>query len=217
MTSNSAACFLLCGLALLIIVLRGPHWLVILCAGAASVVSLLTIAEYVFHVHLGIDELLGGMVLMPSAPGRMAPVAAIGFALGSLGLVLSPSIPSRPTALCSGLTGSIIVAVSIVTCVAFALDDPRVDPRVRLAIELAAECRTGQALACTRTVMTLPALNSADYATLPAGSLGQNMIPGAGKKHGEIVIFTPDRRHSTPRTTTPLASRPQSTSTCSAA
>jgi hypothetical protein len=33
MTCNSAACLLLCGLALLIIVLRGPHWLVILCAG----------------------------------------------------------------------------------------------------------------------------------------------------------------------------------------
>src|SRR5678815_3503930 len=33
--------------------------------------------------------------------------------------------------------------------------DPRVDPRIRLAIELAAECRTGQVLRCTRRMLVL--------------------------------------------------------------
>lgn len=77
-----------------------------------------------------------------------------------------------------------------------ALDDPRVDPRIRLAIELAAECRTGQVLRCTRRMLTLTEVDPADYDKLPAGSLGQVVIPGAGKKHGEIVVLTPEQRRA---------------------
>ena len=65
-----------------------------------------------------------------------------------------------------------------------ALNDARVDPRMRLAIELAGECRTGQVLRRTRTMLTLTEMDSAEYAALRAGSLGQVVIPGAGKKHG---------------------------------
>ena len=74
--------------------------------------------------------------------------------------------------------------------------DPRVDPRIRLAIELAAECRTGQVLRCTRAMLALPNVDPATYDTLPAGSLGQIEIPGAGKKHGEVVVFTPEQRRA---------------------
>ena len=77
-----------------------------------------------------------------------------------------------------------------------ALVDPRVDPRIRLAIELAAECRTGQVLRCTRRMLTLTDVDPADYEKLPAGSLGQVVIPGAGKKHGEIVVLTPEQRQA---------------------
>lgn len=77
-----------------------------------------------------------------------------------------------------------------------ALDDPRVDPRMRLAIELAAECRTGQVLRCSRSMLTLGNAKAADYETLPAGSLGQVTIPGSGKKHGEIVMLTPEQRRA---------------------
>ena len=77
-----------------------------------------------------------------------------------------------------------------------ALDDPRVDPRIRLAIELAAECRTGQVLRCTRRMLTLTDVDPSDYETLPAGSLGQVVIPGAGKKHGEIIVLTPEQRRA---------------------
>ena len=77
-----------------------------------------------------------------------------------------------------------------------ALADPRADPRIRLAIELAAECRTGQVLRCTRTMLTLPDVDSAKYETAPPGALGQIEIPGAGKKHGEIVVFTPEQRRA---------------------
>ena len=77
-----------------------------------------------------------------------------------------------------------------------ALNNPKVDPRIRLAIELAAECRTGQVLRCTRRTLELKDAAPADYEKLPAGSLGQVTIPGAGKKHGEIVVLTPEQRRA---------------------
>jgi hypothetical protein len=77
-----------------------------------------------------------------------------------------------------------------------ALNDPRVDPRIRLAIELAAECRTGQVLRCTRRMLTLTDADQSTYDDLPAGALGQVTIPGAGKKHGEVVVLTPEQRRA---------------------
>lgn len=77
-----------------------------------------------------------------------------------------------------------------------AINDPRVDPRICLAIELAAECRTGQVLQCTRRALTLPGDTPNDYNAAPPGSLGQIEIPGAGKKHGEVVVLTPEQRRA---------------------
>jgi hypothetical protein len=77
-----------------------------------------------------------------------------------------------------------------------AIDDPRVDPRIRLAIELAAECRTGQVLRCTRRMLVLPAVAPNEFEAAPPGSLGQIEIPGAGKKHGEVVVLTPEQRRA---------------------
>ena len=123
MTRNAAACFVLCGLALLIVALKGPRWLVVACAGTVSAVSVLTIIEYVFGVNAGVDELLGPsyIALRPSSPGRLAPVTAICFALGSIGLLLAPQILSKRSALLLGLNGSIIAAAGIATSMAFAL------------------------------------------------------------------------------------------------
>ena len=77
-----------------------------------------------------------------------------------------------------------------------ALNDPRVDPRIRLAIELAAECRTGQVLRCTRRMLTLTEVDPSKYEKMPAGALGQVVIPGSGKKHGETVMLTPEQRRA---------------------
>jgi PAS domain S-box-containing protein len=123
MTRNAAACFLLCGLALLIAALKGPRLLVVACAGTVSAVSVLTIVEYVFGVNAGVDELLGPsyIILRPSSPGRLAPVTAICFALGSIGLLLAPQILSKRSAVLLGLNGSIIAAGGIATSMAFAL------------------------------------------------------------------------------------------------
>src|SRR5215212_39522 len=59
MTRNTAACFLLCGLALLVLALRGPRWLAVICAAMASALSVLRMIEIVFQVDVGINELLG--------------------------------------------------------------------------------------------------------------------------------------------------------------
>jgi PAS domain S-box-containing protein len=123
MTRNAAACFLLCGLALLSVALKGPRWLVVVCAGIVGTVSGLTIVEDVFRVDAGIDELLGPsyITLRPSSPGRLAPVTAICFVLASLGLLLAPRILSKRSALLVGLNSSIIAAAGIATSMAFAL------------------------------------------------------------------------------------------------
>ncbi len=123
MTRNAAACFLLCGLALLMVVLRGPRWLTVVCAVIVSAISILTVFEYVFGVNIGIDELLGPsyIVLRVSSPGRMAPVVAICFTLGSMGLLLAPRIRLKRAGLVLGLTGSIIAAAGIATSMSAAL------------------------------------------------------------------------------------------------
>lgn len=77
-----------------------------------------------------------------------------------------------------------------------ALNDARIDPRIRLAIELAAECRTGQVLRCTRRMLALTEVDPLKYELLPAGALGHVIIPGSGKKHGETVVLTPEQRRS---------------------
>jgi hypothetical protein len=51
----------------------------------------------------------------------MAPVSAICFAMGSIGLLLAPKILSRRAALLLGLNGSIVAAVGIATSMGFAL------------------------------------------------------------------------------------------------
>ena len=95
MTRNTAACFVLCGLALLLVALGRPRWLAVVCAGMVGVLSLLTIFEYVFGVNAGIDELLGPsyITVKLSSPGRMSPVIAICFALSSMGLLMVAQDP----------------------------------------------------------------------------------------------------------------------------
>jgi len=123
MTRNAAACSLLCGAALLIVVLRGPRWVTVACAGIVSTLCVLTIVEFVFGVNVGIDDLLGPsfIPIRMSSPGRMAPVAAICFGLGSMGLMFSPKMLSKQHEVLLAVIGSIIAAAGMATIMAFAL------------------------------------------------------------------------------------------------
>ena len=74
--------------------------------------------------------------------------------------------------------------------------DPSVDPRCRLLVQLALECRLGQALRCRRRMLTLPGIPPEQYDTAEAGTLGSLRIPGSRKKRGEVVYFTADQRRA---------------------
>ncbi|MEO7189723.1 MAG: response regulator [Vicinamibacterales bacterium] len=123
MTRNAAACFLLCGLALFMAVRRSSHWVVLVCAAAVSLLSVLTIVEYVFGVNVGIDELLGPSYINVklSSPGRMSPVGAICFAMSAVGLMTATRTASKGSALTLGLSGSMVSAVGMATSMGFVL------------------------------------------------------------------------------------------------
>ena len=141
MTRNAAACFVLCGLALLMRALGTGRWPVVASAGIAGALSVLTIGEFIFGIDFGIDELLGPayVVLVPSGPGRMALVTAACFALGSMSLLLAPGKRSRLAAWLLGLSGSIIAAAGIGTSMAIALESNHAWGQVtRVALHTAA-------------------------------------------------------------------------------
>jgi PAS domain S-box-containing protein len=123
MTRNAAACSLLSGIALLTVVLRGPRWSTIVCAGIVSAVCILTIVEFVFGVNVGIDNLLGPsyIPIRLSSPGRMAPVAAICFGLGAMVLMSMPRMLSKRNELLLAIVGSTIAAAGMATIMAFVL------------------------------------------------------------------------------------------------
>jgi signal transduction histidine kinase/CheY-like chemotaxis protein len=123
MTRIAAACFVLCGLALLMVTLGSPRWLILASAGTVTALSVLTIFEYVFRLNPGVDAFLGPsyITVRLASPGRLSPVGAMCFALSSIGLCLAPEIPSTRSAFGLGLSGSIVAAVGVATTVGFAL------------------------------------------------------------------------------------------------
>ena len=45
-------------------------------------------------------------------------------------------------------------------------------------------------------MLVQPEVAPREYESAPPGSLGQIEIPGAGKKHGEVVVLTPEPRRA---------------------
>ncbi|HTY67025.1 MAG TPA: ATP-binding protein [Alphaproteobacteria bacterium] len=119
MVKNTAASFLLSGIALLALALKGPRWLMVAAAGLTCVVNGLTIIEYLFHVNLGTGALLGptNFSVRARPPGRVAPLASICFTLASLVILLAPRVLSTRTALFLGLTGSMIAAFGLASVI----------------------------------------------------------------------------------------------------
>ncbi|MCX6618695.1 MAG: ATP-binding protein [Acidobacteria bacterium] len=93
MRANAAGCFILCGTALWLIgresrgAARGIGQA---CAVLAALIGLATLAEYLFGIDLGIDQLLFREALDPQIPhpGRMPLLAAINFVLLGCALIL---------------------------------------------------------------------------------------------------------------------------------
>jgi signal transduction histidine kinase len=93
MRANAAGCFILCGVALWLIgrELRGTaRGIGQACAVLAALIGLATLAEYLFGINLGIDQLLVREAAGPQIPhpGRMPLLAAINFVLLGCALIL---------------------------------------------------------------------------------------------------------------------------------
>lgn len=122
MVRNTAACFLLCGAALLILTLNGPRWAVFVCGTIVCIVGSLNIVEIVTGVKTGVNELMGAPYIGTGQvrPGRMAPVTAIGFTLGSLALMASsPTAFTKQQAATLGLIGAVVAAAGFVGMIGF--------------------------------------------------------------------------------------------------
>ena len=94
MQFNSALCFMLAGISLLLL-LHNPLKKVSFALGIfIFLVSSLTLAEYVFHLDLKIDQLLmhAYITTQTAFPGRMAPNTALCFFLMSITIILLSSI-----------------------------------------------------------------------------------------------------------------------------
>ena len=100
MKANTAAAFMLCGLALAVSAgapAQARRGLAVLFAGAAALVGGLTFVEHIFSLDFGIDELLfldPGPIIRITPPGRMSSVAAFCFVLMAVALALS-ALPKR--------------------------------------------------------------------------------------------------------------------------
>ena len=90
MKYNSAACFILCSLALSMLTTRRAH-AAIVPAGAVTAIAVLTLLEYVTPLRLGIDQLIVRDYVYATSlnPGRMSPLTASSLALLGTGLVLA--------------------------------------------------------------------------------------------------------------------------------
>jgi PAS domain-containing protein len=112
MVKNTAASFLLSGIALLTLALKGPRWIILVTAGPVCIVNLLTIIEYAFGVDFGTRTLLGSTTLSvrPRPMGRIAPLASVCFTLASAGMLFTPKVMSPRAAVSFALIGSMISA-----------------------------------------------------------------------------------------------------------
>lgn len=90
MLYNAALGFLLCGGGLLAWEF-GRFRVVAITGGIVSAIGLLTLAEYITGVDLGIDELLmkHDITVGSSHPGRMGPNTALCFLLSGTGLLVA--------------------------------------------------------------------------------------------------------------------------------
>jgi signal transduction histidine kinase len=119
MVKNTAASFLLGGVALLTVALKGPRWIIVLAAGLVCVVNSLTIIEYLFHVDFGTGRLLGptNLSVRTRPPGRVAPLASVCFTLASVGLLLPPKFLFTRGAPFLGFIGAMIAAFGFASTV----------------------------------------------------------------------------------------------------
>jgi signal transduction histidine kinase/ActR/RegA family two-component response regulator len=115
MQRNTAASFILAGIALLGVVLNKSR-LTLVCSVITAPLAAATFLEFILHTNFGIDELLGVTYITTRATGRMAPTTALCFILlaGCLTLAQTRRVINRAPLL--GVAGAGIAAVGA-TCI----------------------------------------------------------------------------------------------------
>lgn len=110
MQFNTALCFLLCGLGLLLVVFGRNKLVAGSLAATAGLIAAFTIVEYITGISLGIDELFVRHFIQTktSNPGRMAPNTAICFILAAGGL-LALNRPQPRGLWAMAFTGSLLL------------------------------------------------------------------------------------------------------------
>lgn len=122
MQFNTALSFLLAGSGLWAAILLRPRWVKLI----AAVLALLcgsTLAQYLFDLNLGIDQLFvhaWTQVLSPF-PGRMSPLTAIGFCVLSLALMLGQSA-GRAALHISMAAAAVVATISLSAIIGYAQD-----------------------------------------------------------------------------------------------
>jgi len=123
MQFNTALCFVITGTAINISLLGHKHtaWI----GGVLLIfITLLTLAEYIFSLDFGIDQLLMQhyITVQTSNPGRMAPSTALCFLLAGIALVIfNIRVRSWKLTMAVGVLGSLILGFSIVALAAYKL------------------------------------------------------------------------------------------------
>ncbi len=112
MQRNTAASFVLIGLALLGIVWSKPRFTLVTSAITATL-SAATLFEYLLRANFGIDELLGAAYIttQTSHPGRMSPTTALCFIVLATGFVLAQTSLRTRRSSVLGVTGLLVAAV----------------------------------------------------------------------------------------------------------
>lgn len=110
MQRNTAASFILAGIALLGVVLNKRR-LTLVCSIITAPLAAATFFEFLLHANFGIDELLGATYITTKSAGRMAPTTALCFILLAGCLILAQIRRLANRAPLLGAAGSGIAAV----------------------------------------------------------------------------------------------------------
>ena len=127
MNYNTAVCFVFAGLALGAWAYGGVTRLPPILGALIATIALLTVAEYVFRIDLGIDQTLfhDYVVTDTSQPGRMSPVSALCFFLTGLSfLILSLPGAARWRGAAAGSAASVIISLSFVGVLGYGIGLP---------------------------------------------------------------------------------------------
>ncbi|MGH9648614.1 MAG: hypothetical protein ACRD4E_17550 [Bryobacteraceae bacterium] len=112
MQRNTAACFVLIGVALLGIVWNKPKFIFISSAITATFAAS-SLLEYLLGANFGLDEILGlgYITTQTSNPGRMSPTTALCFLMLAAGFVLAQTSLRAHRSSMLGVTGLVVAAV----------------------------------------------------------------------------------------------------------